>query len=329
MRLYRLPQPISFQCSNCSVISNEDYVAIAAKGKVGVSRKLLCRACYYKLAKCKPMERPPVKAPQTSRQKSEQKPGRKPNQPKPPKIKPHARARVLDSFPAYIPRQIVNACLEASHRIRFDRQVAYENPLVLECATGVLTLHPITGTPPHLHIPFQLRTMAMSASGELLLRNKDPLPMLVNHDLNIDDAITAWVHALLGFADATCIEVAPTVTHGALGALHPRLAATVPRKRTSTRPVPQRHPWPGQLEPIGSWIQHGASFVAGHRRRLSENQVASDDAVERALLVGIALNPHETWVRPHTRGIPKHTEMRFRWHVQTELRQISRGKLLT
>lgn len=232
-------------------------------------------------------------------------------------------ARLIDRFPANFPQEIANECLEASRRIRMDRQVAYENPLVLECATGVLRLHPITGAPPQLHIPFHFRT-TVSVFGELILRNQDPLPMLVKNEIHIEDAITAWVHALLGFADATCIEVQPTTSHGRARLPRPRPAATVPRPRTSTRSVPRRPPWPGQLEPIGSWFRHGASFVAGHRRHLGEGQTASDQAIERAHQVGIVLDLHETWVRPHTRGIPNHAEMRFRWHTHIELKQLAR-----
>jgi hypothetical protein len=338
MRLYLLPRPTYFHCSNCGLTKSADRLAIAIKNKnkANRSRQTLCSACYYKLAKS--IERAPKKGPEVSRQKKGgQKSGGQPSQPKLPRIKPRAqqavptkqdglgrRERLLDRFPDNFPQEIANACLQASRRIRLDRQVAYENPLVLECATGKLTLHPITGAPPQLRIPFNLRTMTTSVFGDLLLRNHDPLPMLVRHRVDREDAITAWVHALLGFADATCIEIQPTAPHGKTGPSHPRLAATVPRPRNSTRSMPRRHPWPGQLEPIGSWIRHGASFVAGHRRHLGEDQAASDQAIERAHQVGIILNPHETWVRPHTRGIPNHTEMRFRWHVQVELKQLAR-----
>ena len=58
--------------------------------------------------------------------------------------------------------------------------------------------------------------------------------------------------------------------------------------------------WPSHLEPLGSWTAHGA-FVAGHRRQLND-KTASDEARERARLVGIILHAHETWVKPHSRG---------------------------
>jgi hypothetical protein len=68
---------------------------------------------------------------------------------------------------------------------------------------------------------------------------------------------------------------------------------------------------------IGS--HYSGSFVAGHRRRLNEGRTASAEACDRARQVGIILHPHETWVRPHTRGIPEGIEMRFLWHAPTEL----------
>jgi hypothetical protein len=68
---------------------------------------------------------------------------------------------------------------------------------------------------------------------------------------------------------------------------------------------------------IGS--HYSGSFVAGHRRRLNEGRTASAEACDRARQVGIILHPHETWVRPHTRGIPDGIQMRFLWHAPTEL----------
>ena len=84
---------------------------------------------------------------------------------------------------------------------------------------------------------------------------------------------------------------------------------------TATRfsDAPRRRPWPSNLEPLGSWTAYGA-LVAGHRRQLND-KTASDEARERARQVGIILHAHETWVRPHSRGIPKDIEIRFRWHA--------------
>jgi hypothetical protein len=241
---------------------------------------------------------------------------------------PTAGSRLIDRLPADLPQQVISACLEASRRIRLERQVAYEHPLILEFATSKLTLQPIAGRPPQLHVPFSLRTRTMPVSGELLLRNQDPLPVLIRDNVGIEDATTAWIYALLGFAEATCIEFQPTAPRSMPIQPHGPQASSVPRQRASTRTLPIRHPWPGQLEPIGPWIRHGASFVAGHRRHLRNEQTASDEAVERAYQVGITLNPHETWVRPHTRGIPDNAEMRFRWHMPAELKHFTRSKLV-
>jgi hypothetical protein len=73
------------------------------------------------------------------------------------------------------------------------------------------------------------------------------------------------------------------------------------------------------LEPIGNWVRYSGAFVAGHRRRLTDGRRASKEARERARRVGITLRPYETWVRPHTRGVPDGLEMRFRWHAPAEM----------
>ena len=40
--------------------------------------------------------------------------------------------------------------------------------------------------------------------------------------------------------------------------------------------------------------------------------------------VGIILGPDETWVRPHTRGVPEGIEIRFLWHAPPELKLLHR-----
>jgi hypothetical protein len=59
----------------------------------------------------------------------------------------HAAARRrIDLLPDDLPPKLIEACLDASRRIRLDRQVAYERPVVLEYDLGELTLLPIAGT---------------------------------------------------------------------------------------------------------------------------------------------------------------------------------------
>ena len=239
-----------------------------------------------------------------------------------------AARRHINQLPDDLAPELIDACLEASRRIRLERQVAYERPVILKCDIGELTLLPITGTVTRLVMPFRLDEGAATLKGELVLGDRDPLPLLIGEDVDDEDAITAWACALLGFADATCIEVEPseptTRRESTRSRWHP--PSSVPRPRSSAPSLPRRRPWPSHLEPVGNWIHYSGSFVAGHRRRLNEGRTASAEACDRARQVGIILYPHETWVRPHTRGIPDGIEMRFLWHAPTELFQRREDK---
>jgi len=232
------------------------------------------------------------------------------------------RQRRIKRLPNDLNPELTRACIDASRRIRLERHVAYERPVVLECDVGELTLLPITGTESRLLIPFHLSKGKETLRGQLVLGDRDPLPLLVGENVTDKDAVTAWTCALLGFADATCIEVElaePTAQR------EPKLpqwppSSPVPHRRPSTRILPRRRPWPRRLEPIGYWTRYSSSFVAGHRRHLPEGRTASSEARDRARQVGIILHPHETWIRPHARGVPDDIEMRFRWHAPTELK---------
>jgi hypothetical protein len=233
-----------------------------------------------------------------------------------------AARRRIDHLPDGLAPELIAACLDASRRIRFERQVAYERPVVLECDFGELTLLPIIGTETRLLMPFRLTRETETLNGELVLGDGVPLPLLIGEAIADKDAITAWICALLGFADATCIEVEPTesTVQGATAGPRQRPSTSASQRHPSTPTLPRRRPWPSHLEPVGHWVGYIGSFVAGHRRRLNDGQTASTEARDRARQVGIILHPRETWIRPHTRGVPDGIEMRFRWRAPAELR---------
>jgi hypothetical protein len=233
-----------------------------------------------------------------------------------------AERRRIFQLPDNLPRELIDACLDASRRIRLDRQVAYERPVTLESDVGELTLLPIAGPDTRLLMPFRLRIETDVLHGELVLGDHDPLALLISPDIPDEDAITAWTCALLGFADATCIELVPVegrVRREPEGQRRPSRGTS--HDRPATQIAPRRQIWPKNLEPVGHWVRFSGSFVAGHRRHLNDGQAASDEARDRARQVGITLRPHETWVRPHARGVPDDIEMRFRWRPQTALRR--------
>jgi hypothetical protein len=122
-----------------------------------------------------------------------------------------AARRRIDDLPNNLGPQPISACIDASRRIRLERQVAYERPVVLESDLGDLTLLPAAGTEARLLMPFRLKKGTETITGELVLGDHDPQPLLIAHGVTAD-AITAWTCALLGFANATCIELEPTAT---------------------------------------------------------------------------------------------------------------------
>jgi hypothetical protein len=225
----------------------------------------------------------------------------------------------IDNFPDGLAPELTRACLEASRRIRLERQVAYDRPVVLECNLGELILLPVRGTGPRLLLPFHLKKAAGTLNGELVLGNHDPLPLLIGSHVTDAEAIAAWTCALLGFADATCFEIEVVEPTPRSQVPTPRLPRGSLHSRHSIPDLPRIRQWPSQLLPVGSWSRHSGSFVAGHRRRLHNGQTASIEARYRARQVGIVLRPGETWVRPFTRGVPEGVEMRFRWNAPTEL----------
>ena len=230
-------------------------------------------------------------------------------------------ARLLDHLPDDLGQELIDACLDASRRIRLERQVAYERPVVLESKVGELTLLPIARTGSLVLMPFRLDKGTETLTGELVIGDRDPLPVLIPEGVADEDAVTSWTCALLGFADATCVEfdqAAPATRRDQ--AIPPRQHSAVSRPTASMRPLPRGRPWPGYLEPVGQWSQYSGSFVAGHRRHLRDGQKASKEAHDRACQVGIILHPHETWVRAHARGVPDDLEMRFVWHPPVHLK---------
>ena len=118
-----------------------------------------------------------------------------------------AAVRRFDHLPAELAPALVEVCLAASRRIRVERQVAYDRPVVLESEVGELTLLPIKRTGLRLLAPFRLSKNVETLTGELVVGDRDPLPLLIGEGIADEDAITAWTCALLGFADATCVEL--------------------------------------------------------------------------------------------------------------------------
>jgi hypothetical protein len=234
--------------------------------------------------------------------------------------------RYISQLPDHLALELRRACIDASRRLRLERQVAYERPVVLVCDFGELTLLPVIEADPTFSFPFRLVTGAKTIRAELALSDTDPLSLRICDDVALEDAVMAWTSGLLGFADVTCIQFDSTVARTQRTRWEPSgSASSVPVPRRSRQSAQGRHPWPGNLKPIGRWTRYSGSFVAGHRRRLNDGQSASDEARQRARQVGITPRSHETWVRPHARGIPDGLEIRFHWHPPEELKLVPRS----
>jgi hypothetical protein len=233
--------------------------------------------------------------------------------------------RRIDQLPDDLAPELINACLDASRRIRLERQMYYDRPVFLRFDVGELTLLPIAGTETRLRMPFRLSKGTETLQGELLLRDRDPLPLVIGGNVADEDVKTAWTCALLGFAAVTCVELEPTEATARREPPTPRFpTASISHHRSSIQAVPRNRSWPRHLEPVGDFVHYSGSFVPGHRRRLPDDWTASDEKRDWARQVGIILGPHETWVRPHARGMPKGIEIRFLWHAPPELKLIYR-----
>ena len=228
--------------------------------------------------------------------------------------------RYIRRLPDYVPAELRAACIEASRRLRLERQVAYDRPVVLICSIGELTLLPVINNDRGFSLPFQFAFGSGTIRAQLVLVDRDPLPLEIGEDAALEDAVIGWTNALIGFADVTCIHLdspATRVLPGHRPTASSAASAAAPRR--TPRTTQAGHPWPSRLVPVGRWASYGGSLVAGHRRRLTAGRTASEEAHQRACQVGITLRPDETWVRPHARGIPDALEMRFQWHRPLEL----------
>jgi hypothetical protein len=219
---------------------------------------------------------------------------------------------LLTSLPEDVPPATRAAALEASRRIREERSYDYGEHVVRIAGEGfTLRLRPIRLTHGAVEAPITLaRDGASTIDAALRLRTPtDPLAIAFDESVPKEAAIDAWVVALLCFADLTCAEPPDERTLGS--------ARGSRRSGTTGQRGGHRH---SGVSTVGAHLTptgpnaHVASRVAGHRRRLKSGKRCGSQAREFANAVGITLaQTGETWVRPHTRGIPPDIELEFVW----------------
>jgi hypothetical protein len=165
-----------------------------------------------------------------------------------------------------------------------------------------------------------------SVAGALRLRTPgDPLAVAVERSVDPDRAAVAWVLALVAYAQLTCVAPAERDASAPSGGRtwkHARDASAGggrPQSRTAAPTRVGSLVLSASLRPTGQTAALLASYVAGHRRRLRSGRRSSERARRSAEAVGIELGDAETWVRPHTRGVPDDAVLTFAWRPPSEV----------
>lgn len=194
-----------------------------------------------------------------------------------------APARLLTQLPESLPEDLRKRALDASWRLRRERTLEFGHPVVVRLPDAEIKVEPIPHAPP-ARVPYTFRGRGgTTIVGALRLKSQsDPLATESPATASPEDAGHAWATALITYAELTCVA-------GSAPEISP---AFVPTHGT-------RHIL--------------ASYVVGHRRRLPDGHSAGDDAKAHAERIGVALGRHETWVRPHARGVPAAAELVFDW----------------
>lgn len=230
-------------------------------------------------------------------------------------------------FPVNLSTEVQDLAEAASSKIRTGRSLAFGHAVHMRGASGFeLTFSPIAAPRgrPEVEVVFVEEAVAQSFRMRVSAIG-DPLPVWAPEATTEDDRLTrGWALALVAFAELTC---PPTLDHlrapkgtsdgnrrassAAPGRSGVASRSTDPERRMSREPSRRRR----TLEPTGETARWLASYVAGHRRKLQAGQEASASATANAATVGIALRSGETWVSPHTRGMPPGIRLHFGWNA--------------
>ena len=237
-------------------------------------------------------------------------------------------SQVLTHLPGLASDVDRTRALNASAQIRTERSREFGHTVILRRGKTSVRFDPI---PEHgtVQVPFEFRAGDAYLIGALRLRApQDPLALAVfDRSANESVIVHAWLFALLGYAELTCVPVEaaaaklPTEERGDRASR----PSGGDRPSVGSRPVskPQSHRGgghrpdsallPGSLVPTAHTRRYLTSYVAGHKRHLGVGRHPSTDARKRAKHLGIALGPNETWVRPHARGVPDDAALVFEW----------------
>jgi hypothetical protein len=207
--------------------------------------------------------------------------------------------------------------------LRHDRTIEFGHPVHLRRADCSLRFEPVALNGDAVEVPFRYCADARFLQGALRLKTPaGPLALLIT-DRCDDEAVVGqgWILALHGYADLTCVPVieraasAERTNRSTDGSRH-RVSDSSRTVTSASRPrLGGGWALPSALEPVPATRALLATYVVGHRRRLSHGRRPSAEAREHAKPIGITLAANETWVKPHARGIPHDAELVFDWRA--------------
>ena len=245
--------------------------------------------------------------------------------PSPPGSAPPPTRRVLTELPARASETQRVAAIAASVRIRHERTLDFGQTVVLRLPDRSVRFSPISEHAHAVEVGFIYERRGETLSGALrLLSSHDPLALALTEEVSDEQLVTAaWVTALLGYAELTCVPQAERTgdVEPAAGDRRPQRSRTQGARSVAVHALEpaRRRAGPrlsASLHPSGDTQTMLASFVVGHRRLLSAGRQPSEDARRRAQAIGVTLAERETWVRPHARGMPANSELVFAWRLK-------------
>jgi hypothetical protein len=173
-----------------------------------------------------------------------------------------------------------------------------------------LRFDPVTSDGGRIEVPFTFvssRDDAEPVHAALRLQTpRHPLAIAFHEGIGDRQLARAWVVALAGFAQLTCVGLSndAVVSRGDRSISAPHFIADRASAPRQPRGVGRRSVFSAALRPIGATAQIASSYVAGHRRRLRPGQRCSDEAKAAARAVGIELQGTETRVCRTLAGFP-------------------------
>jgi hypothetical protein len=115
--------------------------------------------------------------------------------------------RILSKVPEDVPRATARFLIDASRRLRLERQMVYGAPVILEANFGLIRFDPLEGPASELVVPFELACRDGVVEGGIALNaDDDPLRVELYRD-ELGDDMFIWSTALSGYADVTTWDV--------------------------------------------------------------------------------------------------------------------------